>query len=78
MEWVKCSDRMPISNDDVFVYKTVEVLVTDGDTVTAMECNAGCPFGDKNSFWCSFTNYGNMGPKNITHWMPLPKPPEDL
>lgn len=76
MEWVKCSERMPLTASDVEVFKSVEVLVTDGTRVTAADCNAGIPCGEL-SFWCAFSEYGAMYPKHITHWMPLPEPPSE-
>ncbi|EMC4368192.1 DUF551 domain-containing protein [Cronobacter sakazakii] len=34
MEWIKCSEKMPLTANDVEVFKSVEVLVTDGKRVT--------------------------------------------
>jgi len=76
-EWIKCSDRMPIMMEDVRVYKSVEVIVTDGKLVTTCDCCAGIPSDFPEKFWVSFSQYGNMPPSQITHWMPLPEPPTD-
>jgi hypothetical protein len=73
--WVKCSERMPIDIDEVRAYKSIEVLATDGHFVTAIDCIAGIPNGKREEFWCTFSTYGNMKPKEITHWMPLPAAP---
>jgi len=75
MDWVKCSERMPIDIDEVRAYESKEVLATDGQMVTAIDCIAGIPSGNREEFWCVFSPYGKMNPKEITHWMPLPKPP---
>lgn len=77
MEWVKCSERMPLDINEIDVFKSVEVLVTDGKQVTATDCNAGIPNGDRDKFWCAFSKYGAMHPKIISHWMPLPEPPTE-
>ncbi|MGG6193024.1 DUF551 domain-containing protein [Pantoea allii] len=75
--WIKCSERMPISVEDVRVYKSVEVIVTDGMLVTTCDCCAGLPSNDPEKFWVAFSHYGNMPPRQITHWQPLPPVPED-
>ncbi|WP_312465755.1 DUF551 domain-containing protein [Atlantibacter hermannii] len=75
MEWIKCSERMPLTVNDVDLFKSVEVLVTDGERVTATDCNAGIMSGGNFKFWCAFSEYGAMHPKDVTHWMPLPEPP---
>lgn len=70
-DWIKCSERMPFTIDDV------EVLVTDGKRVTVTDCNAGIRPASSNDFWCAFSEYGAMYPKVITHWQPLPEPPQE-
>ncbi|HEI0612142.1 TPA: DUF551 domain-containing protein [Escherichia coli] len=75
--WIKCSERMPFTINDVEVFASVEVLVTDGKRVTATDCNAGKPLRNEDSFWCAFSEYGSMYPKVITHWQPLPEPPQE-
>lgn len=60
-QWIKCSDRMP----DRFT----DSLVTDGKRVGVKWWG-----GDKWDCWAEndFVIYSG----NITHWMPLPEPPE--
>lgn len=76
-DWIKCSERMPFTIDDVEVFASVEVLVTDGKRVTVTDCNAGIRPASSNDFWCAFSEYGAMYPKVITHWQPLPEPPQE-
>ncbi|EQA3420201.1 DUF551 domain-containing protein [Cronobacter dublinensis] len=73
-EWIKCSERMP-ENDDY-------VLVADFDAhYTSCEPNyqIAC-YGDwfKNNY-PSWDNGDGLGVnlKTITHWMPLPAPPDE-
>ena len=62
-EWIKCSERMPEEFEDV--------RVTDGVYVgvTWLDCD-GC--------WDSWLAPLDVtvDPGEITHWMPLPEPPE--
>lgn len=66
-EWISVEDRLPIKKTDVFAhYKTVEVIVFDGETVFSCEFRAGNTI----EFWSEFDDI------NVTHWMPLPDPPK--
>jgi hypothetical protein len=68
MEWISIDDFLPIEKTDNFVhYKTVEVIAFDGKSVLPTEFRAGNVL----EFWSNFRD------SNITHWMPLPGPPED-
>lgn len=72
--WIKCSERMPLSimeADNGF--DSIEVIVTDGVNVGTCECQAG--FVPRP--WVGFTAYGDISPLRITHWQPLPAPPEE-
>ena len=62
-KWIKCSERMPD--------KFVDVLVTDGIYVEVM-------WLDCDWYWDSWIESWvvEVDRKNITHWMPLPEPPE--
>ena len=76
-KWIPVSERMPFTIDDVEVFASVEVLVTDGKRVTVTDCNAGIRPASCNDFWCAFSEYGAMYPKVITYWQPLPEPPQE-
>lgn len=61
-KWIKCSERMPGDFEDV--------LVTDGGNVEVM-------WWDCDGFWdCWAPRYSNISSDDVTHWMPLPEPPE--
>lgn len=62
-EWIKCSERMPGDFE--------AVLASDGDNVEVM-------WRDSCGLWdCWAEGDGRMvGPYAVTHWMPLPEPPE--
>lgn len=62
-KWIKCSERMPeyFSN----------VLVTDGEGVEVMRL-------DCDGYWDSWLEpwVVTVAREDVTHWMPLPEPPE--
>ena len=69
MEWIKCSDRLPENYE--------KVICWDGETQITATHNDGLFFQDI-EYCFSLTAVDNVIDNAITHWMPLPKPPEDL
>lgn len=66
-EWISVKDRLPeIHSPDVLAYDGKNQFISGrwgvGNTVYFQTNNCGC---------C------NSGMGEITHWMPLPKPPEE-
>ena len=70
MEWIKCSDRLPLENENVILYDGNEVF-------------CGNYFKGKNDRICYGVQacdgicYGHYNKYKITHWMPLPDKPRD-
>ena len=65
VEWIPVTDRLPDAEPgDV----SERVLVTDGKDVAIVEW---FNFEECGPFW-GYTGFG----KDVTHWMPLPAPPE--
>lgn len=58
--WIKCSERMPEELEDV--------LVTDGRSVEVMYLRF--------SLWYVTSPDSAICGDEVTHWMPLPEPPE--
>lgn len=73
MEWIKCSDRMPLEISIETGFRCLDVLVTDGETVGTCACEAG----KLPEPWVAFSPYGDINKDIITHWMPLPEPPSE-
>lgn len=69
MEWIKCSDRLPleVSNE---TFRSISVIVTNGLDVGLCDCQAG-------DGWFEWSSYGDINAVKITHWMPLPEPPTE-
>ena len=70
MEWFKCSERMPNYGESVLI--SVNFV---SDIVTPLVCSArytGSTFrrGDA-------TVKPSVGVEQVTHWMPLPAPPNE-
>lgn len=59
-KWIKCSERMPEELEDV--------LVTDGRSVEVMYLRLG--------LWYVTSQDSAICGDEVTHWMPLPEPPE--
>ncbi|ANZ87774.1 DUF551 domain-containing protein [Citrobacter freundii] len=74
MEWIKCSERMPDSDEFVQIWPLpdfgVELHVGQYDK-----------FNKKGAGWYAQVYEHNYGiewhPINVTHWMPLPHPPTE-
>ncbi|EFF5464044.1 dTDP-6-deoxy-L-hexose 3-O-methyltransferase [Escherichia coli] len=62
--WISCSERMPKGYADV--------LVTDGEHVEVK-------WWDESGHWNSWTELNSdIFADEITHWMPLPEPPQEV
>lgn len=70
-KWISVKDRLPLSAMNGQSFETVEVIVTDGKYVHCTEFKAG---GIPEA-WVEFDGYGAIARSQITHWMPMPKPP---
>jgi len=62
-DWIKCSERMPDS-DDCWVL----AVTSSGDVFTAF-------YSYRFEYWDDGCSYEDI--KDITHWQPLPPPPKD-
>lgn len=75
MNWIKCSDRMPELYDAVIIYEitnnepyvTTSYLMEDTETGEIQGWHHAHSCGKKDTFF---------GLHEVTHWMPLPHPPE--
>ncbi|EES5804599.1 DUF551 domain-containing protein [Escherichia coli] len=62
--WISCSERMPKGYADV--------LVTNGEHVEVK-------WWDESGYWNSWTELNSdIFADEITHWMPLPEPPQEV
>ena len=69
-EWISVDDRLPIDYLNVKGHETMEILIVSGGVTEYCEISCG-PWPKP---WYKFDNFHKGF---ITHWMPLPKPPED-
>lgn len=61
MEWISIKDQLPEIAEDVLIHER-----------GLQEPYVGWRTGES---WSSYNEY--MDQKDITHWMPLPKPPQE-
>lgn len=76
-QWISVEDRLPDKEGKYLV------TVYDGITLAVLYfykrypyCNSG--IRTDRPVWCDYDNYGygDFEEKSVTHWMPLPEPPE--
>jgi hypothetical protein len=74
-EWIKCSDRLPENEQ--------KILISDGKFVTACTADVTPFWKGRGEFYpdgCEFGGYEwewHFELEQITHWMPLPSPPQE-
>lgn len=68
-EWIKCSDRLPEINGNYLVY--------DGEEIWMTSYKWHRKEGNILGFGLFFKTDPPYVSGEITHWMPLPKPPEE-
>ena len=64
-EWIKCSDRLPDEDDIYLVYIVANNMPKNKSIITLYYTNLTKRF-----------IYGSDNLFTVTHWMPLPEPPE--
>ena len=67
ISWIKCSDRVPDNKNGLW-----------SDEVAAVS-DIGCVFklSCMNGYWQRTREFIDSGSSSITHWQPLPAPPEE-
>ena len=72
--WISIADRKPIEQKDFSgVFQWVDVIASGGGEVCKMTYQAGKSGG----YWSAFSSYGEINAEKVTHWQPLPAPPEE-
>lgn len=64
--WISCSERMPKETGDI-------IVVSDGIVMS------GISYSRRDGFYIAALEYDDDEPiGGVTHWMPLPKPPQEV
>lgn len=79
-EWISVEDRLP-SLEGLEPDEVEYVLVSEQyfDAITGEKLGSYvsiCGFGHDG--WSKFDNFGYVRTENITHWMPMPCPPQEV
>ncbi len=65
-QWIKCSERMPDPGQPVLVVSSIGCAVQNN------------VYEWDGETWCDFqADYGELSMGVFSHWMPLPKPPQE-
>lgn len=67
-EWIKCSEQMPESSEDVTVFSRSKGVIN------------GYYFGwtgESRNWYAACGEYEGQIEDDVTHWMPLPEPPTE-
>lgn len=70
LEWIKVSDRLPEPGEKVLCYDAKYGPGTPSVPPEYVVCTYG-----QGGWWWTDTETGTQ-PMDVTHWMPLPPPPE--
>ncbi len=66
IQWIKCSERMPEETGDIIV------ACSDGIVMS------GISYSIRKGFYIASLGYDDDEPvTDVTHWMPLPEPPQE-
>ncbi|EKS0684371.1 DUF551 domain-containing protein [Escherichia coli] len=62
--WISCSERMPEETGDI-------IVVSDGIVMS------GISYSRRDGFYIAALEYDDEPIGGVTHWMPLPEPPQE-
>jgi len=63
--WISCSERMPKETGDI-------IVVSDGIVMS------GISYSRRDGFYIAALEYDDEPIGGVTHWMPLPEPPQEV
>ncbi len=63
--WISCSERMPEETGDI-------IVVSDGIVMS------GISYSRRDGFYMAALEYDDEPIDGVTHWMPLPEPPQEV
>ena len=74
-QWISVKERLP---DEEGKYL---VILYNGTTLDVLYFYKRYPYCNKGirtdrPVWCGYDDYGDFEVKSVTHWRPLPEPPE--
>ncbi len=73
MEWIKCTDRLPSKeNENIVCLINGQCILANVHDATFTLTNGVVSFFWPRNQWVNDRFYGK-----VTHWMPVPKPPEE-
>ena len=74
MDWISVKDRLP-ERTGLMHDESEYVLVCEKSDLTGCGYVSMCGYTQHG--WDRYDNFGTVNVDRITHWMPLPEPPEE-
>lgn len=74
-QWISVKDRLPDEEGKYIV------IAYNGITIDILYFYKRYPYCNKGirtdrPVWCGYDDYGDFEVKSVTHWVPLPEPPD--
>jgi len=69
--WISVKDRLPLDYKKCIKFESIEVIIYSGYEVFSCDFSCG-PYPEP------WYNFEDLSKAYVTHWMPLPAPPEEI
>ena len=71
-KWIFCEEKLPFKKDEVGIYRSDAVIITDGTMVKEGDFIGGHGGGKP---WIMWSPYNEIKPDDVVAWMQMPVGP---